>query len=86
MKEASERLGEAASVAGAEHAKAQRTRGDGGYFESEIYDRGTQYSLSQAEAWIMGAVVGILNFSTVRACMHVHEECFAFGFHHLANV
>lgn len=71
MKEAADRLGDAASVAGAEHAKAQKVTqhggsgGAGGYFESEIYDKGTQYSLTQAEAWIMGAVVGILNFSTV---------------------
>jgi len=73
MKEASERLGDAAGSAGAEYAKAQKmgARGGGGgggaYFESEIYERGTQYSLSQAEAWILGAVVGILNFSTVGA-------------------
>jgi len=65
MKEASERLGDAAGSAGTEFAKAQKMGARGGFFESEIYERGTQYSLSQAEAWILGAVVGILNFSTV---------------------
>lgn len=60
MKEASEQLSAAETAAYNNHYKAQR---DSNAYQSAIYDRGAEFSLCQAEAQIMSAVVGVLNES-----------------------
>jgi hypothetical protein len=60
MKEASEQLSAAETAAYNGHYKAQR---DNNAYQSGIYDRGAEFSLCQAEAQIMSAVVGVLNES-----------------------
>jgi hypothetical protein len=60
MKEASEQLSAAETAAYNNHSRAQR---DSNAYQSNIYDRGAEFSLCQAQAQIMSAVVGVLNES-----------------------
>lgn len=58
MKQAAEELYEAESSASTSLYKAQH---DPKAFRSEIYDKGSEFSLCQAEAQIMQAIVSVLN-------------------------
>ena len=58
MKQAAEELYEAESSASTSHYKALH---DPKAFQSSIYDKGSEFSLCQAEAQIMQAIVSVLN-------------------------
>jgi len=64
MADASARLADAASTAAKDAAAAQR---DPRGIKSAIYEPGTEYRICQAEAHIMGAVMGILSESVTEA-------------------
>ncbi|KPI34597.1 Mitochondrial outer membrane protein iml2 [Cyphellophora attinorum] len=58
MKQAADELYEAESAASANYYKAQH---DAKAFQSGIYEKGSEFSLCQAEAQIMSAIVSVLN-------------------------
>lgn len=60
MKDASNLLWEAESTASASLYKAQHSSNA---FQSNIYDKGSEFMLCQAEAQVMTAIVGVLNES-----------------------
>ena len=64
MKEASAMLYEAENSAYTYYHKAQN---DPSAYQSNIYDKGAEFLLCQAEAQIMGAVVGVLNESVTES-------------------
>ena len=60
MREASEQLSTAENTAYNDHYRAQR---ESRAFSSNIYEKGTEFSLCMAMSQIMGCVVGVLNES-----------------------
>lgn len=60
MKAATEQLGEAENSAYEYYHRAQKGENA---FQSQIYDKGAEFLLCQAEAQIMSAIVGVLNES-----------------------
>lgn len=64
MREASDLLYEAETSAYNHYQQAQK---DHSAYQSQIYDRGTEFLLCQAEAQIMSAIVGVLNESVTES-------------------